>query len=262
MAQRNEALTACNILNRMSDGESIPPCDGVCDPDRRGYAAGVSFLTARWESLLMQNWAIDPALLEGRVPTGTELDTHEGKTWVSLVGFLFLDTRLKGIPVPGHRNFEELNLRFYVRRGDKRGVVFIKELVPKWAIATLARLAYNENYVSLPMDHRLDDRVSYFFGDHGELSARPVGENRTLEPGSHEEFIAEHYWGYANQRDGGTVEYEVQHPPWRVRDAVEPVFRGPEDLYGAAFAAVLATPPDSCFVAEGSEVSVEPGGRL
>lgn len=222
----------------------------------------MSFLTARWEHLVMLNWQVDASWLQPFVPAGTTLDPHGGHHWCSLVGFLFLDTRLKGVPVPGHQDFEELNLRFYVRRDDKRGVVFVKELVPKWAIATIARLAYNENYVSVPMDHRLDERVTYTFGSDGELSARPVGENRSLQPGSHEEFIAEHYWGYARQRDGGTVEYEVVHPPWRVRDAVDPVFRGPHDLYPPEFMDRFTDPPDSAFVAEGSEISVEPGGRL
>ena len=222
----------------------------------------MSFLTARWEQLVMLNYRVDPALLADRVPKGTELDPHGGDHWCSLVGFLFLETRLKGIPVPGHQDFEELNLRFYVRRGDKRGVVFIKELVPKWAIATVARLAYNENYVSMPMGHRIDERVTYTFGDDGELSAEPVGEPRALVEGSHEEFIAEHYWGYAKQRDGGTVEYRVEHPPWRVRDAIRPLFRAPPELYGTQFVELLSGTPDSAFVAEGSAISVEPGERL
>ena len=223
----------------------------------------MSFLTAEWRHLVMLNYRVEPGLLEPLVPRGTVLDPHGGHHWCSLVGFLFLETRLKGVPVPFHQDFEELNLRFYVRRGDKRGVVFVKELVPKWAIATVARLAYNENYVSLPMGHRLDERVTYTFGADGELSARPVGEPRGLQPGSHEEFIAEHYWGYARQRDGGTVEYEVQHPPWRVQDAVEGRFIGDvAELYGAELAETLRGPPYSSFVAEGSAISVEPGRRL
>lgn len=227
-----------------------------------------AFLTARWVHLLMLNYRIDPALLEPFVPAGTVLDSHGGHTWCSLVGFLMQGTRVKGVPVPFHQDFEELNLRFYVLRttpdGEaRRGVVFVKELVPRWAIAAVARWAYNENYEAVPMGHTLSPRLAYTFGDDGEISARPEGALRALEPGSHAEFIAEHYWGYAAQRDGGTVEYQVEHPPWRVQDAVDPVFRCDiAQVYGPQFVDTLSRAPDSAFVAEGSEVSVQPGGRL
>ena len=74
------------------------------------------FLTARWEHLAMLNFEIDPQRLAPLVPTGTELDFHEGRTFVSIVGFVFRDTRVRGWAIPRHRDFEELNLRFYVRR--------------------------------------------------------------------------------------------------------------------------------------------------
>ena len=117
------------------------------------------FLTAEWRYLIMLNYHIDPAVLRPFIPQGTELDSWQDQTFISIVGFMFRNTRLLGLPIPGHINFEELNLRFYVRRkgpeGWRRGVVFIKELVPRWAIATMARLIYNENYVSLPMRHEI-----------------------------------------------------------------------------------------------------------
>ena len=74
------------------------------------------FLTAEWRYLAMLNYEIEPAVLAPFVPQGTELDSFDGKTFVSIVAFLFLDTRIGGIPIPFHRNFEEVNLRFYVRR--------------------------------------------------------------------------------------------------------------------------------------------------
>jgi uncharacterized protein YqjF (DUF2071 family) len=86
------------------------------------------FLTAEWRDLAMLNYEIDAAVLRPFVPAGTELDAWGGRTFVSVVGFRFLGTRVRGVPVPGHRDFEELNLRFYVRRvaddGPRRGVVF------------------------------------------------------------------------------------------------------------------------------------------
>src|SRR5262245_60741200 len=120
------------------------------------------FLTAEWRHLVMLNYEIDPAALRARVPAGTELDSWNGKTFVSLVGFRVLRTRVLGVPVLFHRSsigkgisrtswgsFEEVNLRFYVRRrapeGWRRGVVFVKEIVPKAAVAAVARWVYNEN---------------------------------------------------------------------------------------------------------------------
>src|SRR6185503_10439864 len=104
--------------------------------------------TAHWRFLMMLNYEVDPSVLHPLVPRGTELDTWHGRTYASVVGFLFLDTRVLGLAIPFHRDFEEVNLRFYVRRREaeawRRGVVFIKEIVPRWAIATVARVAYNE----------------------------------------------------------------------------------------------------------------------
>jgi Uncharacterized conserved protein (COG2071) len=115
------------------------------------------FLTAEWRDLAMVNFEIDPQLLRHRGPRGTELDTWNGRTFISIVGFRFLRTQVLGLTIPWHRNFEEVNLRFYVRRlspeGKRRGVVFIKELVPRVAIAWVARCMYNENYIALPMRH-------------------------------------------------------------------------------------------------------------
>lgn len=226
----------------------------------------------------MLSWEVDPALLRPLVPRGTELDEWNGMTMVSVVGFLFLRTRVLGVPIPFHRDFEELNLRFYVRRrgpeGWRRGVVFVKELVPRWAIATVARVVYNENYVALPMRHRIDTEgdslrpggaVEYGWRHRGRwdtLRAVTAGSPRPLADGSEAEFITEHYWGYAAQRDGGCVEYRVEHPRWRVWDAPETVLDADVDaLYGTGFGSVLATPPRSAFVAEGSPVVVRRGTR-
>jgi uncharacterized protein YqjF (DUF2071 family) len=118
------------------------------------------FLSAEWHDLVMLNYEVSPRLLQAYVPRGTELDSFEGKTFVSLVGFRFLNTKLFGIlPIPFHTDFDEVNLRFYVRRDNagtnKRGVVFIREIVPRRTIALVARLAYRENYIALPMNHEI-----------------------------------------------------------------------------------------------------------
>jgi hypothetical protein len=225
----------------------------------------------------MVNYEVPPAILEPRVPAGTALDSWNGKTYVSLVGFLFLDTRVWGMAVPYHRSFEEVNLRFYVRRqaadGWRRGVVFVKEIVPRLAVAALARLLYGERYVALPMRHTIAGdpgagglEVTYgwrFRGRWNGLAARVSGPPREAAPGSEEEFITEHYWGYAARPGGGCVEYRVEHPRWRVWPIVRPALDcDVAGLYGDGFATPLAAPPTSAFLADGSAVTVFAGSRI
>ena len=234
------------------------------------------FLSAEWRYLAMLNYEIDPAVLRPYVPYDTELDAWNGKTLVSMVGFLFLKTRLLGVPIPFHTDFEEVNLRFYVRRrgeeGWRRGVVFIKEIVPKAAIAVIARTVYHENYVAMPMRHTLthpteqDLVVEYGWCPEkvwNYLRVKTRGEPQPLSPGSEEEFITEHYWGYAAQPDGGCVEYRVEHPGWWVWPVSESELNCDiAGLYGNAFVESLQAEPCSAFLAEGSAVVVRQGIRL
>jgi uncharacterized protein YqjF (DUF2071 family) len=237
------------------------------------------FLSAEWRHLVMLNYEIDPAVLQPLAPRGTKLDSWNGKTFVSLVGFLFLRTRVLGVPIPFHRNFEEVNLRFYVRRQtgeeSRRGVVFIKEVAPRVAIALVARWCYNENYITLPMRSRvqlpevtngMQGAVEYGWESRpkaGSVRAEFHGESCRPAPGSEEEFITEHYWGYVTQRDGSTMEYRVEHPPWRVWRASEALLDcDVEQLYGRPFHDVLSSRPSSAFVADGSAVDVYRGERL
>lgn len=218
----------------------------------------------------MFNYEVSGDLLSPLVPRGVELDRWQGRLYVSVVGFRFLDTRVLGLALPAHTTFEEVNLRFYVRRlvGSevRRGVVFVRELVPRRAIALVARLAYNEPYRALPMRHRIettgDGRTvrEYDWLAHGNwnrLTAITEGAPRPLAVGSEEEFVTEHYWGYTRQRDGGTIEYRVEHPRWSVWQAREGRIDGDlTPVYGIAFARALAGPPRSAFVADGSPVTV------
>ena len=234
------------------------------------------FLTAHWRNLIMLNYACPVAVLEPLAPAGTTLDLWNDEALISVVGFLFDDTRIRGIPVPFHRTFEEVNLRFYVRRivndETRRGVVFVRELVPRRAIATVARLAYNEPYLAVRMghhaslDHTAGGDVSYTWHHAGvefTLRAAVSGAPTQAAPGSEAEFITEHYWGYTRQRDGSTLEYHVEHPRWNVWHASSARFDGDaEQLYGAAFARLLTSPAQSAFVADGSPVRVHAGRPL
>lgn len=219
------------------------------------------FLSAEWRHLIMINYVVDPAILLPFVPKGTELDLWQGKAYVSLVGFMFLNTRVCGVSFPFHRNFEEVNLRFYVK-GAERGVVFIKEIVPRWGIAFIARRLYNEKYVALPMRHKIETGPSAqyewkFNGKWQKLGMTCSGGPESIVEGSEVEFITEHYFGYTVQRNGGTKGYQVQHPKWRVWKAESyEVDVDVRALYGPRFAPYLEKPPASCFLAEGSPVQV------
>ncbi len=235
-----------------------------------------AFLTAEWRDLVMLNYPVEPSVLAPHVPRGTELDEWGGNTFISLVAFSFRNTRVKRIPVPFHRDFEEINLRFYVRyRGEegwRRGVVFVREVVPRRAIASIAKWLYNENYVACPT--RSESRQTRDGGnvlEYGwchEGSWLSIGATYSKAPslpkeGSEEEFITEHYWGYTSQRDGSTVEYRVEHPQWRVWPASDHVATGDfAGFYGPEFAESLARSPSSAFVADGSPVVVRDGAQL
>jgi uncharacterized protein len=234
------------------------------------------FLSAEWRDLVMLNYEVDPAILRQYVPRGVELDTFEGRTFVSLVGFQFLHTKLYGfVAVPCHTNFDEVNLRFYVRRREggeiRRGVVFVRELVPRMAIARFARLMYGEKYDSCPMQHRIEHPAESIAAEYGwkwrgkqfRLSAQASGAPSRVPEGTLENFITEHYWGYSAKSANETIEYRVSHDPWRVWVSTNASFEGnAEALYGAEFGTVLRSAPDSAFIAEGSPILVHTGRRV
>jgi uncharacterized protein len=233
------------------------------------------FLTAEWRNLLMANYAVDPDILRPHLPCRTELDTFNGVHYASLVGFLFKDTRVRGISIPGHRSFEEVNLRFYVRYKEagewKRGVVFLKEIVPRRAICWVANSLYGENYVYHRMRHQWKEengilQVSYEWLVDGEWNCLQADTNpapEDIKAGSEEEFITEHYWGYTQVSDRCTGSYQVAHPKWRIHDVKSHrIHCQVERVYGAAFADALKAAPRSVFLAEGSPVQVMKGERL
>jgi uncharacterized protein YqjF (DUF2071 family) len=234
------------------------------------------FLTAEWRHLAMLNYEVDAGLLLRFVPAGTELDRWHGKVFVSLVGFQFLNTKMFGVvPIPLHSNFEEVNLRFYVRRQApnevRRGVVFIREMVPRRAIAIIARTLYHENYLALPMAHEIcpvgDNSLKaayrWQYGNcWSHVDLETVGNPELPVEGSIEQFITEHYWGYAAHPGGGCVEYRVTHPSWKVWQVRRSEFEGAaEEFGGKEIAAVLRAKPESAFLAEGSAVSVMRGQK-
>jgi uncharacterized protein YqjF (DUF2071 family) len=235
-----------------------------------------TFLTAEWRKLIMAQCVVHPATLAPWLPPGLELDLYQGRCYVSLVGFLFDRVRVLGLPIPFHTRFEEVNLRFYVARTEpdgtrKRGVVFIREFVPRAAITLIANSLYEEPYATLPVRHSIVANpgvltVSYSWRHAGNwhsvaVEADPIPQ--PIAPGSEEEFITEHYWGYTKRSRGNTSEYGVRHPRWQVYPirnfTIEADFTA---LYSPAFASLTGQTPANILLAEGSAVSVSTGMRL
>jgi uncharacterized protein YqjF (DUF2071 family) len=227
------------------------------------------FLTAEWRKLAIANYIVDPEILTPYLPYKTELDIWNGQCFVSLVGFRFVDTKLKGFPIPFHRHFEEVNLRFYVRfkdqNGWKRGVTFVKEIVPKHALTFIANTIYKEKYITLPMKHQwlisekmLSIQYSWKYNKYwNSFSVQADPEPLALIANSKEEFITEHYWGYTPLTNQSCSEYQVEHPKWKMYNVnnfdINVKF---DELYGNNFKFLNTQHPDSVMLAEGSEISV------
>ena len=233
---------------------------------------GKTFLKAQWKNLVMANYEVSPDILKKYLPYKTELDFWNNRCYASLVGFQFLETTVLGIKFPFHSNFDEVNLRFYVRYNDngewKRGVVFIKEIVPKAMITFIANTLYNENYATHPCKNDIQTTdnqlfVKYSWKHKGIWNHIKVTADLQTKPiiiGSEEEFITEHYWGYAGYSAQKTNEYQVQHPRWNVHSVKDYDIKCDfEELYGSEFAFLKQTKPTSVLLAEGSEVSVFKG---
>jgi uncharacterized protein len=235
-----------------------------------------TFLTAEWRKLIIAQYEVVPETLAPWLPRGLELDLFHGRCYVSLVGFLFDRVRINGIAVPFHTRFEEINLRFYVARTErdgtrKRGVVFLREFVSHPAITLVARSLYEEPYSTLPTRHTFaasPDKlaVSYAWKDSDRwhsLAVEAVPTPQPIAPGSEEEFITEHYWGYTKRSRGATSEYGVQHPRWQVYPIRNfEIHADLAALYGPAFASLDPQSPVSILLAEGSAVTVSSGTRI
>lgn len=234
------------------------------------------FLKAEWRKLLMVNYEVGVDAILPYLPAHTEPDLYQGKCLVSMVGFMFLNTRVKGVKVFSHVNFEEVNLRFYntCKAPDgtvRRGTTFIKEIVSKPAITFIANTLYREKYVTLPMGHTITEHdnelaVEYRWRHNRKMNHMRCRAEKKLNPmaqNSIEEFITEHYWGYTKLSLTETSEYAVEHPRWetyRVTDFdVNIDFEG---LYGPSFAGLSNQQPHSVLLAEGSEILVRGGGRI
>ena len=230
----------------------------------------MSFLTAEWNDLAIINYEIDPQILQKYVPLGTELDLWNNKCYVSLIGFMFENVKVLGLKIPFHLNFEEVNLRFYVKRFDngtwKRGTVFIKEIVPKPAVTLVANTLYKEHYQTLKMKHsRTTNEHSKSFqyqwkkdSKWNSISMTTTKNPTEIEVNSEAEFITEHYFGYTKYNQNKTIEYEVTHPRWQQLQVLETKINVDfENIYGTEFEILQNLKPSSQFLAIGSKITIE-----
>ncbi|MGB0861781.1 MAG: YqjF family protein [Saprospiraceae bacterium] len=235
----------------------------------------MSFLNAEWRKLVLANYEVDPNILEKYIPAHTELDTWNGRCYVSLVGFMFVNTKMLGMKIPFHINFEEVNLRFYVKHKSngeyKRGVVFIKEIVPLPAITLVANTLYKEHYETQPMRHKWESNdknqiVSYEWKNKKswqEITVKADIESQVIEAGSEAEFITEHYWGYTKINENKTFEYEVTHPVWEIYPVQQHCIHIDfGEVYGRDFEILNTVEPTSVMLAEGSTITVEKVNRI
>lgn len=228
-----------------------------------------TFLKAEWKKLIMVNYAVESAVVKKYLPYKTELDLWNSSCFISLEGFMFVNTEVKGLKIPFHRNFEQVNLRFYVRflQGNqwKRGVVFIKEITSKPLVRLVARIAYQEHYETMPLTHRVvsqDDcwQVEYHWKKDSWNSVRISTQSECVSPAldSEHEFITARYWGYTKSTETETFEYEVEHTPWKIyetKDHSVQVDFG--NVYGLNFSFLNQQAPSSVFLAEGSEIMIK-----
>jgi uncharacterized protein len=229
------------------------------------------FLKANWENIIMANYEIDPKILTQFLPKGVELDLFNGKCYISLVGFMFKKTKLFNIPIPFFGNFEEINLRFYVKRTEennitKRGVVFINETIPHPIVAWVANKLYNEHYTVVPTKHKIVEENSLKKAKFewllnqkwNSIDVTSSIASDKMKRNSLESFIYEHYYGYTKISENETEEYKLQHPSWKVSEVIDyAIDCNFEAMYGKSFAILDQTKPGAVFIADGSAVAIE-----
>jgi len=227
------------------------------------------FLKANWENIIMANYLVPKSLLLPYLPKGIELDLFENNAYISLVGFMFKNTKLFNIPIPYFGTFEEINLRFYVKRKNNevfnRGVVFINETVPYKIVAYLANKLYNESYSTVRTKHEWSftnelKKIEYQWQvnkDWNRIYVEANTTSNTFVAGSLEEFIYEHYYGYAKVDKQETEEYKIHHPSWKVNTVLQSDINCDfKAMYGNDFGYLNTIKPHSVFIAEGSGVEV------
>ncbi|WP_424494544.1 YqjF family protein [Salinimicrobium sp. GXAS 041] len=230
----------------------------------------MSLLTAEWKNLVFANYTVPPQLIEKYLPAHTKPDFYNGKCYLSLVGFQFKNVKVANLKIPFNNDFEEINLRFYVKRFDgakwRKGVIFISQIADKAALNTLANVLFQENYQKLVTkqhisedDTSINARYSWRFKDEWQhLEAKSGIVASPFQENSEEEFLMDRPWGYGKRNNEETNEYKVSHPDWPIFEVEEYSVKVDFSLlFGPEFNILSSATPKSVILAEGSTVSME-----
>ena len=214
----------------------------------------------RWENLLFLHWAVDPHIVQDKLPPGLHVDTFEGHGWLGIVPFAMRDVRPAGLPAVGPvSNFLELNVRTYVH--DECGVpgVWFYSLDCNQPVAVLiARMIFGLPYRQAKMradfgavaDYRSLRRGT---SEEARFVWQPHGPSQTASPDTLEFFLLERYHLYAVRR-GRLLRGTVAHAPYEFRAAkVEALSVVPATLAGFDN---LETPPRHICHSDGLDVRI------
>jgi hypothetical protein len=189
-------------------------------------------LAMGWRHLLFENWAVDPALVSAHLPDDLSVDTHDGDAWLSVVPFINVCVRPRGLPAWTGLRLPELNLRTYVTRDGEPGVYFFSLDAQGVASVLGARIFHHLPYyyarISLSWD---DGRVAFGSrrlhpGDRPaeyEATYWPTGEPFSAPDDDLARFLVERYQFFTQAPDGTLRYTTVEHEPWTLYPATAEV---------------------------------------
>jgi uncharacterized protein len=204
----------------------------------------------RWRDLLFAHWVVDQVALRPLIPPSLEIDTFEGRAYVGVIPFAMEDVAPRGLPaVPYLSAFPEVNVRTYVRHGDRDGVWFFSLDAGRRLAVEGARLGFHLPYFHARMSIERDgDTVVYRSSRHdrrgraGELDVRyrPTGPVQAAPPGSLDRWLTDRLRLFAADAEGRVSSASIGHAPWPLRPA-EAEFR--VETLSAADGIELTGPP-------------------
>ena len=186
-------------------------------------------MTQTWLDVLFAHWAVEPGLLRARVPAELELDLFDGQAWLGIVPFRMSNVAPRAIPaLPKMSAFPELNVRTYVRVGDKPGVFFFSLDATNVVAVGIAKSVFSLPYYAASMQVAADNGSIRYCSQRtapgapaAELvgSYHPAGDVFQASPGSLAYFLTERYCLYTVDDDRQTFRLEIHHPPWPLQKA-------------------------------------------
>jgi uncharacterized protein len=184
-------------------------------------------MTQTWNDLLFAHWPVEVSALQALVPAAFSIDTFQSQAWLGVVPFHMTNVAPRFVPaLPGISAFAELNVRTYVRVGDKPGVYFFSLDAANPLAVQTARTLLNLPYYTAAMRVDVKDRdVRYASRRSSEPAAqfqgayRGLGDVRAPLPGTLEYFLTERYCLYAVEHGGSPYRLEIHHPPWPLESA-------------------------------------------